>query len=143
MQIREVMTQSVESIAADASIRSAAEKMKSLDVGVLPVLEGDKAAGILTDRDVTIRGVAEGKNPESTPCREIMTTGIETISQEEDVREGARLMEDKQIRRLLVLDGSNNIAGIVSLGDLAVETRERNLSGEVLEKVSEPSKPAR
>jgi CBS domain-containing protein len=143
MQVQEIMTRAVEVIHPDTTLHEAAEKMKSLDVGPLPVSDGDRLVGFVTDRDITIRATAEGRDPNTTKVREVMTPGVIFVFEDQDVKEAARLMEEHQIRRLVVLNRDQRLCGIVSLGDLAVDTRSQRLPGEVLEKVSEPAQPRR
>jgi len=143
MKIRDVMTRGVTVIAPEATVEQAAEKMKALDVGILPVCEGDRVIGTVTDRDITIRATALGLNPKSAHVREVMTPDVIHCAEDHDVREAARLMEEHQVRRLVVLGKDQKLRGIVSLGDVAVETHDEELAGEILEAVSEPSAPQR
>jgi CBS domain-containing protein len=139
MQLREVMTKTIENIAPQASLAEAAQRMKSLDVGALPVCEGDSLIGILTDRDITIRAVAEGCDPNITPVWQAMTREVCSCRDDEDVKRAAEIMEEKQIRRLMVCDRDQHPIGIVSLGDIATRAHDQKMSGEVLEEVSKPS----
>ena len=138
MQVKDVMTRGAECVRPDATLQEAAQKMKSLDVGPLPVCDNDRLVGMLTDRDITVRAVAEGKDPRATRVRDAMTEGICYCFEDDDVADAARVMKERQIRRLVVLDGNKRLAGIVSLGDLAVETGDEHLAGETLEHVSQP-----
>jgi CBS domain-containing protein len=140
MQVKEVMTRGVECVPPDCTLQEAAQKMKALDVGPLPICDNDRLAGMLTDRDITVRAVAEGLDPRTTRVRDVMTPEVVWCFDDQDVEEAARLMKEKQIRRLLVLNRDKRLVGIVSLGDLAVETGDEQLAGETLEKVSEPAK---
>ncbi len=141
MLLKDIMTRDVQVIPPDAPVKVAAEKMKALYVGPLPVCDGDRLVGILTDRDIAVRAVAEGRDPKRTKVRDIMTPEVVYAFEDQDVEEAARLMRDRQLRRLVVLNREKRLTGIVSLGDLAVETRDKTLAGDVLEKVSEPSEP--
>jgi CBS domain-containing protein len=114
-----------------------ASQMRELDVGALPICENDRLAGMITDRDLVLRGLAEGRDPHSTPVRALMSPGIIYIFEEQDVEEAARLMEVKKIRRLPVLNSEKRLVGIVSLGDLAVDAG-MVLSGEALKEISRP-----
>jgi CBS domain-containing protein len=143
MQLKDVMTRDVEVIHPDAPIEEAAAKMKALDVGPVPVCDGDRLLGILTDRDITVRATAAGRDPKATKVREVMTPEVVYCFEDQDVREAARLMQEKQIRRLVVLNRDKRLVGIVALGDLAVETGDERLAGEVVERVSEPARPER
>ena len=142
MQIKEVMTPSPEIISPEASLAEAAAMMKKLDVGSLPVSSGDSIVGWLTDRDITTRATAEHRNPDAAVVREAMSPTVVFCMEDDDVDDCARLMEEKQIRRLPVLDSERRLVGIVALGDLALNT-DKKLAGEILEKVSEPSRPNR
>jgi CBS domain-containing protein len=144
MQIREIMTREVDVVAPNASIRDAAAKMKELDVGAIPVCDGQKLSGLVTDRDITVRAVAEGRDPSKTRVSEVMSSEIAYCFEDDPVEQAAKLMESKQIRRLPILDRNKQLAGIVSLGDIAVRTegsRQKDLAGEALEEISEPARP--
>ncbi|HEV8717865.1 MAG TPA: CBS domain-containing protein [Candidatus Binatia bacterium] len=143
MQLKEIMTQGVQVIAPEATIKEAAEKMKQLNIGPLPVCDGERLVGMLTDRDITTRVVAEGYDPTTTKIREMMTPDIVYCFEDQDVQEAAHLMEQHQIRRLPIVNHNKWLVGIVSLGDLAVGTGDQKLAGEVLEQVSEPATPHR
>ena len=143
MQLKDVMTPGVEVIAPEASIYEAAEKMSHLDVGPLPVCDGERLVGMLTDRDITVRAVAAGRDPRMTQVRDVMTPDVVYGFEDQDVQDAVRLMEQYQIRRLPVLNRSKRLVGIVSLGDLAVHPGNQPLAGEVLEQVSEPGKSGR
>jgi CBS domain-containing protein len=140
MQLKDVMTPGVEVIAPEASIYEAAEKMSHRDIGPLPVCDGDRLVGLLTDRDITVRAVAEGRNPTTTQVRDVMTPEVVYGYDDQDSQDAARLMEQCQIRRLPVLNHAKRLVGIVSLGDLAVHAGGQPLAGEVLEQVSAPGK---
>ncbi|MHC4624111.1 MAG: CBS domain-containing protein [Planctomycetota bacterium] len=143
MQVNEIMTRGIEMVNSDAPLTEAARKMRFLEVGALPVCEGDSLVGMITDRDMTLRAIAEGKDPISTHVKEAMTPNICHCREDDDVYEAARMMEEKSIHRLLVLDRENNPVGFVSLADFAVKTRDEHLAWEVLERISEPACPHR
>jgi len=144
MQVKEIMTRGVECTQPATSLQEAARKMLNLEVGPLPVCgDNDRLVGMLTDRDITVRAVAEGLDPKTTRVQDVMTPDIIYCFEDQDVKEAARLMEENQIRRLVVLNRDKRLVGIVSLGDLAVKTRDERLSGEILEQVSEPAQPKR
>jgi CBS domain-containing protein len=140
MKIRDVMTKSVETVRPDQTLQEAASRMKSLDVGPMPVCENDRLVGMLTDRDIVVRAAAEGKDVRTTKVREAMTPEVAVCSEDDDVRAAAQTMKDRQIRRLVVVDGQKRVAGIVSLGDIAVDTSDEKMSGRVLEEVSKPTR---
>jgi len=140
MQVKEVMTKDVECVQASETLQTAARKMAARDVGILPVHDADLAVGVITDRDITVRGVANGQDPTKTAVRDVMTRDVLHVDEDQDVQAVAKLMEEKKVRRAIVLGAGKTISGIVSLGDLAVRVRGRqqDLSGEVLERVCEP-----
>ncbi len=139
MLLREMMTARIEEIPADATLMQAAEKMKLLDIGAIPVRENGRLVGMITDRDIAVRAVAEGRDPKEVPVSEAMSRDICFCYEDETVESAAKLMEEKQIRRLPIFDRSERAIGMVSLGDLAVRNRDDRLSGEVLGRVSMPS----
>jgi CBS domain-containing protein len=143
VRVREVMTQGVECISPDTTLKDAAARMSSLNIGPLPVCEEDRLVGMLTDRDITVRATARGSDPNTTPVREAMTPEVLFCFEDDDVKKVADLMREKQVRRLLVLNQGRRLTGIVSLGDLATHTGDERLAGETLEGVSQPTEPAR
>lgn len=143
MQIRELMTANAECTGPDATIQQAAQRMKELDVGSLPVCENDRLIGIVTDRDIILRSVSEGHDPARHHVKEAMSNDLFYCQADQKVEEVADLMARKQIRRVPVLDGDKRLVGIVSLGDLAVQARDDRLVGEALEQISEPAVPSR
>lgn len=142
MKVSEIMTTDFEMIDSTKSLLDAAQKMKSLDVGFLPIREGTRLIGLITDRDIVIRGLAEGLDPESTQVKDIISSDIIYCYNDDTVEDAGQLMEDNQVRRLIVVDHEQTPVGIVSLGDLAVKAGQDRLSGEVLERISEPAAPA-
>jgi CBS domain-containing protein len=141
MQLNEIMTPNPECVPPDATLQQASERMRSLDVGVLPICDHDRLVGMLTDRDIVVRAVATGKDPKNTAVRDAMTPEVVYCFDDQDVAEAANLMRERQIRRLLVLNRDKRLVGVVSLGDLAVDTDDRAGVGAVLQDVSEPSVP--
>lgn len=142
MQIREIMTREPVVIGPEMVLKEAAERMRDLDSGVLPVGQQDRVVGMLTDRDITIRATAAGKDPNQTRVEAVMTPDVVYCYEDEDARDAARKMEEHQLRRLIVLNRDERLVGILSLGDLAVHTADDRLAGEVAEAVSEPAEPA-
>jgi CBS domain-containing protein len=137
MKLAQIMTGGVETVAPHATLAEAAAKMASCDIGSLPVTEsGSRVVGIITDRDIAVRAVACGLDPNATRVEQVMTREVLSCPADADVRAAMQLMESRQVRRLLVTDGEAPV-GIVSLGDIALCLREQD-SGEVLKKVSEP-----
>jgi CBS domain-containing protein len=143
MKLRDVMTKGVETVSADTPLRGVAEKMAELDVGAIPLQEDDKVVGIVTDRDIAIRGVAKGLDMDTEPARTVMTSEMWALEQDRDVSEAAQVMEQKKVRRLLILNEAGAVNGIISLADLATSTAGRAVAGEVVEEVSKPAEPHR
>jgi CBS domain-containing protein len=138
MKVNEIITHDPEVIRPETALIEAAQKMKSMDIGMLPVCDGDRLVGVITDRDIAVRGVAQGYDPKTARVQEVMTPEVIYCFDDEDVKDVAKKMEEKQVRRLPVLNREKRLVGIVSLGDLAVRTGKEKLAGEVLERVSEP-----
>ena len=115
--------------------------MQELDVGALPVCDGERLLGMLTDRDITVRGIADGLNPDEACVSDIMTPEVEYCIADQDAEDAKRLMGARQLRRLPVVDRDMRLVGIVSLGDLA--TREAGHIDAALREISEPGRPAR
>jgi CBS domain-containing protein len=136
MKISEVMTREVATVRADQSAQEAASFMLQGDAGSIPVTDGDRLIGMITDRDIAVRGVAKGRGPD-TPVRELMSEGLVCAREDDDIDEVAVRMSEAQVRRLPVIDESENLVGIVSLGDLSRET-EGEEAHVALEGVSQP-----
>ena len=136
MKVKETMSTNVRLARPDQTIREAAQAMADVDSGVLPVGENDRLVGMITDRDIAVRGVAKGHGPD-TPIRDIMTSGIICARMDDDVEDVAVKMSEAQVRRLPVIDEDDRLCGIVSLGDLARESRGEE-AHEALEGVSQP-----
>jgi CBS domain-containing protein len=143
MQVSEIMTPHVEVIHPEATLKEAAQKMSRLEIGPLPVCDGEQLVGMLTDRDITIRATAQGCDPNTTRVREAMTSEVVYCFADQEVQIAAQMMQMRQIRRVPVLNRDKQLVGIVSLGDLSVETQDQQLAGQTLENVSEPGKPNR
>jgi CBS domain-containing protein len=143
MQIREIMTREPVVIGPDMVLKEAAERMRDLDSGVMPVGQNDRLVGMLTDRDITIRATAAGKDPNETRVEEVMTPEVVYCFDDDDAVAASNIMEEHQLRRLIVLNRDKRLVGILSLGDLAVHTTDDRLAGEVAEAVSEPAEQER
>jgi CBS domain-containing protein len=143
MQVHEIMTRNPEIVEPDATLRDAARKMKELDVGSLPVGWVDDLSGIITDRDIAVRAVAEGRDPQRTKVSEIMTHGVVTVREDDDIRNAISKMREQQIRRVVVTDRDERPIGMLSLGDIAVDIDDENIIGELLDRISRPSQPNR
>jgi CBS domain-containing protein len=141
MQVKEVMTHQIEMVTPETSLEEAAGKMRAFDIGSLPVCENDRLVGVLTDRDVAVRSTARGTDPTRTRVREVMTPEVISCFEDEDIAVAARLMKQKQVRRLLVLTRDKQLAGILSLDDVAVRTGDEVVGGNTLEGVAWPVVP--
>jgi CBS domain-containing protein len=135
MNIRDVMTPNPRTVSPDDSIQSAAQIMRDEDTGAIPVVEDGRPIGLVTDRDIVVRAVADGGEFDR-PVREIATTNIVAVTPDMSAREANDLMREHQIRRLPVVEGER-LVGMVSLGDLAVKESKETRMGETLERVSE------
>lgn len=141
MNIGDIMTQNPEAAQMTDTIVDVATIMRDINVGFIPIMNGDILAGVITDRDIVLRGVAEGLDLSSTSIGEIVSSDIQAVAPDTNVEEAASIMEDNKIRRLPVVDEFGVLVGVCSLGDIAVRGRNLEQSGEILELVSEPSKP--
>lgn len=137
MLVRDVMTNQVVIAAPDASIRQVAQMMSQIDSGAIPIVNNE-VLGIVTDRDIVVRAVAEGVDLDG-PVSEIMTSGVESCLEDDDLHEASRRMSELQMRRLLVFNQAGNVSGILSLGDMAVLNEE--LAGVTLEEISDDQDP--
>ena len=137
--VSEVMTPDPQSVPPEESLRAAAELMQNLDIGVLPVCDGDTLVGMLTDRDIALRSVAGGLVPESTCVGDIMSPDLVFCTPEQDIGEAMKLMGDRQVRRLPVIDDSRRLVGIVSLADLAL--RQSGHIDKAVRDISAPENP--
>lgn len=136
MKIKEIITPEPQYISPDASLVEAAEDMKSRDVGILPICENDVLVGTVTDRDITVRAVAEGRNPYTTKVRDVMSSKIICCFDDQNIEDAAEMMGKSKIRRLPVLDYDNRLVGIVSIGDLAARAHQTDLAGRTLAAVA-------
>jgi CBS domain-containing protein len=136
MKVSEVMTPNVQTVGPDQPVREAASFMLSADAGSIPVTEGNRLIGMITDRDIAVRGIARGYGPD-TAVRELMTDDLVVVRIDDDVEEAAEKMSDAQVRRLPVIDEQEQLCGIVSLGDLSREADEESAE-RALEGVTQP-----
>jgi CBS domain-containing protein len=136
MKVQELMTPDVELVRPDDTLHTAAKMMADLDTGALPVGEEDRLIGMITDRDITVRAVAEGRDPQKTAVREAMSSGIKFCFEDEESEAVARKMGQWQVRRLPVLNRDKRLVGIVSLGDLSIGGAEEETK-EALKEISE------
>ena len=137
MQLKEIMTPEVERMQKDLTVQEVAQKMKTLDVGLIPVYNDDRLVGMITDRDITIRAVAEGRDPSKTPVNAVMTPEVVYCYEDQTIDDAVKVMEEQQIRRLIILNRDKRLVGIVSLGDLATHRGSKRAASEALEKISQ------
>lgn len=131
MQVKEIMEKNVKLINPDTTLREAAEFMRECDCGYLPIGENDRLIGAITDRDIVIRGVAAGHSPDDVMVKDAMTEKVVYCFEEDDVKQAAEKMKEKQLRRLIVLNSDKRLTGIVSLGDIARASNDNSLVGEI------------
>ena len=136
MQAKEIMTPMVECVSPEADIEGVARKMKSLDVGFLPVCHDDRLVGTLTDRDIVVRGIAEGKDVKGVKASEIMTHEVYWCFEDKTADEVAEYMKEKKIRRVLILNSGKRLVGVISIGDLA-KAGEAAKAGETTKNIAE------
>ena len=137
MELKDIITDNVETVAPQASLQEAATTMLTRDLGWMPVEENGKIVGVITDRDIVIRGVATGMDPETGTVEEVMTREVFSCSIDDSFEDACALMEDEQVRRLVVLDEDEGLVGIISLADIALQGGDE--SAGVLKRVSEPT----
>lgn len=135
-KVNEVMTTKVKFLHPEENLKDVAMKMKEFDVGVFPVVKEDKVTGIVTDRDIVMRAIAEGKDPSNVQVQNVMTTDVTTCYENQDLAEAVDMMKDKQIRRMIVLNKDNDkVAGIFSIGDIS----NYDIAKGALEEISKPN----
>jgi len=137
MQIADVMSRDVRLVSPDETVQSAARMMEREDIGFLPVGENDRIVGMITDRDIAMRAVAEGKDPKKTKVREVMTERVIYCMDDTDVEEAAQNMAEMRVRRMPIVDHEKRLVGVVSIGDIAFRHRP-NVAGAALEGVCKP-----
>lgn len=139
MKIYEIMTPDPQVIPPEAPTNEAAGLMRDLDVGMIPVCDGEHLRGMITDRDIAIRGVAEGLDLVTTPVDRLMTREVLYCFEDQTTGEAADMMEENQVRRLVVLNRNKRLTGIVSIGDLATRAGDKEKLAEAVERISEPA----
>ena len=139
MLVKEIMTQWVEMADISETVTDVAQKMKQHDMGALPVCQQDMVVGIITDRDIVVRAICKGWDPNTTVVSEIMTPDVICCDEDDDICDAAKVMEEKQLHRLLVISSDNTPVGMISLADFALKSHNEHLSCELLERVSEPA----
>jgi CBS domain-containing protein len=142
VKVSDVMTRGVCALSPSDNLQTAAQAMDDLNIGAIPICEDDRVIGMVTDRDITVRGVAQGLAPDTTPLSEVMSQEVEICYDDDSLEDATQKMQDIQIRRLAVLDGNDQLVGIISLGDVATKGDADQASAALCE-ISEPSEPDR
>jgi CBS domain-containing protein len=137
MQVEQIMTSPVEYVRADTPLAQAAELMRDKDIGFLPVCDNDRIVGTLTDRDIVIRAVTEGRDARTTPVREVMTQEVFYCFADEEIERVGSTMQQKEVRRMLILDARKKLAGVISLGDIAKASGNKTLAGATLGQIAD------
>jgi CBS domain-containing protein len=140
--VRDIMTRGVRTLSPSDTVMFAAQAMAELDVGAIPVCDGRRLVGMLTDRDITIRSVAQGFDPQNTALEQVMSSDVQWCYEEQSIEEATQLMRDAQIRRLPIVDHERHLVGVLSLGDVAAKGELQEAS-EALKDISTPSEPER
>ena len=135
-KVHEVMTDRPRCVTAETTVSEAAQLMKSDDVGSLPVLDGEQLAGMITDRDIVIRAIAEGKDPRGMPVREVASRELVRVNADDDLSSALQLMAAQQVRRLPVVDDDGRLVGILAQADVAREAKDKD-SGQMLQDISQ------
>jgi CBS domain-containing protein len=139
-RVKDIMTPDVLYVGPDATLKEVAEIMRDIDAGSVPICDHGRLLGMITDRDIVVRAIAEGRDQGSTRAKDLMSSPMVYCFEDQSVDKAAHIMEDNQIRRLIVLSLDMRMVGILSLGDIAVKRASEVVSGEILEKVSEPTR---
>lgn len=140
MKVKDIMTKSVISLDSNDTVQKAASIMNEHNIGSVPVCESSNVIGIITDRDIALRCVAEGKDCKNQSVRDIMSSNPAIGTPDMDVQDASRIMSERQIRRLPIVE-NNSLVGVVSLGDIAVDPKLNNQAEQALSSISEPSTP--
>jgi len=143
MFVKDIMTKDVGGLIPESTLKEAAHKMESLGVGFLPVCNGERIVGVITDRDITVRAIAKGKNPGTAWVKDFMTPKVFWCFDNESIDTAAATMKKEKIRRLVVLNRKKVLAGVISLGDIAVHADKLGVACKTLKEVSLPAKPRR
>ena len=139
MLVRELMTPWVLTIPPETTIQEAARKMRVHRIGILPITQSGRILGVITDRDIAVRAVADAKHAKLTEVREVMTPHIVTCLVDNDLEDACILMESNRIRRILVLNHEGRLAGVLSVEDIAVRAHKERLTGQTLRRVARAS----
>lgn len=141
MQVKDIMTRKVETAGIDTPLSNAAEKMRTFNIGLLPVCDGDKLVGTISDRDITVRATANNLHPEQLRCQDIMTAEAVFCFEDQDVDEARQLMQANKIRRLPVVNRQHHLVGMIALSDIAIGTGDAKSAGIAIQEISLPDEP--
>jgi CBS domain-containing protein len=141
MQVKDIMTRGVEFVRRDTLVTEAAERMRTHNIGVLPVWDNEQLLGIVTDRDITVRATADSLHPELVRCQDVMTPDAVFCFEDQEVTDAAETMRDHKIRRLPVLNRQRRLVGIITIGDIALGTGDTKLVGVAVQEGSTPDAP--
>jgi len=141
-KVADIMTRDVETVGPTATVQEVAERMKAANIGSIPICHDSRLVGTITDRDITIRVTAEGRDPQATAVRDVMSQPVVTVRPQQDVLEAEQLMHDHQIRRLPVVEQDGRLVGYVTTATIAKRDADEKVVGKVLKGISQPQKPA-
>jgi CBS domain-containing protein len=141
-KVRDVMSSRPRVASPDTPLTQIAELMASEDVGAIPILEGEQLAGMITDRDIVVRAVAKGKNPQGMPAREVWSRDIVCVQPDQDLDDVLQVMAEHQVRRVPVVDEDKRLIGVISQADIALEAKEKDV-GETIAEISKPEEGPR
>ena len=136
-KVRDVMTAGPVCVTPDTPVSVVAEVMDSDNIGSVPVVENDRLTGVITDRDIVVRAIAQGKDPRGMPVREIYSRDVIAVTPDDKLQDVVSIMADNQIRRIPVVDEENHLVGVISQADIALEAKEKTV-GELVEEISKP-----
>ena len=141
-KVADVMTREVETVSPTATVQEVAERMKAANIGSVPICQDSRLVGTITDRDITIRVTAEGRDPQATLVRDVMTPELVTVHPQQELVEAEQLMHDHQVRRLPVVEQDNRLVGYVTTATIARREGDEKIVGKVLKGIAQPEKPA-
>lgn len=142
MHVKDIMSSKVAFVSPETTVTQTAQLMQKHNIGSLPVCQNNNVVGIVTDRDIVVRNIAHGKDPGSTPVRDVMTSTVQTVSPDDDLQKAAQIMAQKKIRRIPVVN-NNQLVGMLALGDLATQAVHDVELAQTLGEISEPAQPYR
>lgn len=140
MQVTEIMTKSPRTVTAETNVKEAARLMQQDDVGMLPVVAGDRLVGVVTDRDLAIRVVADGRDPNACKVSDVMSADVRTCRENDDVDDVMDLMGREQVRRVPIVDGSGALVGVVAQADVVLQAKSDRKAEKTVEKISKPAR---